>query len=233
MDEAAREAGFRLAGAFRSRRIYAAGAAAAREMVSGLLACLERALATRPRLAFGVLAERLAIEGEVLPDAPLATDRLAERMVALGIEVISFSRGVQLSEIEALLDLLTLPPGELLGEPLDGWLARRGVTQIQVRHLVLEERPMPIDRRSAYRRATRELGDLFGSARNGRVPPAEAFSSLARALIDGLLQPDLPLSSLVALRDRDDRQLIHSVNVACLVGRRRERSASTSPRSTG
>ncbi len=218
MDETHRDAGLLLAGAWRSRRIYAPGAEAARRAAASVHAAIRRCLDGRPQLTIGVLADHLAVDGVLLPKPPVAARRLAERLLALGLEVVAFAPGVERSEVEVLLDLLSATEAELAGESSSQWLGRRGVERIQLRHLQLDERATAQDFRSVYRQATRELGSLFAASGAGKPPSEIAFSRLAQALMDNLLKPELPLCALAALKDRDDRQLVHSVNVACLVG---------------
>ena len=218
MDELAREAGLRLAGAYRGRRIYASGAEAARSMVRNLHTTLLRVLEQRSTFTVGVIANQLAVAGSPYTGAPASTSRLAERMIDLGIEVIMFYDGLVASELEILLNLLTASKSELAGESLENWLIQRGVEHIQLRHLRLDEKASTGDLRSSYRRASRELTGLFSATGKGHSPRPGAFHSLAKTLLDNVLQSSTPLTSLIALKDRDDRQVVHSVNVACIVG---------------
>jgi putative nucleotidyltransferase with HDIG domain len=121
-------------------------------------------------------------------------------------------------EVEVVLDLLGLDAGALAGESLSAWLSARGCEHVRLRHLRLEDEAAPKDLRSSFRAATRELGGMFESAREGAAPSPDAVQRLARGLLDAALSAETPLSTLVALRDRDDRALVHSVNVACVVG---------------
>ncbi len=219
--ESSRELAIRIAGATHSLRIYGTQVEAWTRVVTGLR---QRILAEIESgevqdVTIGLVGESLAVGGVPLHAPPQKVIRLIERLRERSIEIISFGPEIANSEIEALLSYLTADSEDVVGVQADQWLTQRGVRHIKIKHLSLSQgRRATASFRDVVHRGADALSAEFRQAMSqGKVSPA-MIGRLAGELTELVLDQDAPMSMLVAMRDRQDYSVVHSVNVGLLAG---------------
>lgn len=215
----ARELAVRVAGANHARRLYGQrGQGWARTLAAVMepLAALFEGGAAELTLA--LLGDGLAVQGLPVTQAPSAVVRFVGQLKARDVEIISLLPGVDAADLEALFEYLGADAAEVAGMRGEGWLRERGVERVRIKHLKLVGSGGLESFRDVYLRGRRVLGRQFERAASDDEVSMGAMAELARSLLDVVLAADTPVATLMALRDRDDFQLVHSVNVATLVG---------------
>jgi HD-GYP domain-containing protein (c-di-GMP phosphodiesterase class II) len=215
----ARDFALRLAGVNHSRRIYG---------MKGTM--WERALATlaaevallfeemaQPEITVGLLADGLAVLGVPISDPPSSVLRFMGELRERDVEIISFKPGTSVAELETLISYLASDAADVAAVKADNWLAERGVLHIGIKHLKLMRGGLETFR-DVYWRGRRILGREFVRARQQGALNGGAVGELARSLMEVILAGDAPIATLLALQDRDDFAMVHSVNVATLAG---------------
>lgn len=214
----ARELAVRLAGAAHSRRLYAGGGPAWRRTLDALAEELARVFAESPipELSFALLGGGLAVAGLPIDDSSSAVRRLVSTLQQRDVEIVSIRPGVAAGELEALLAFLAADSADVAAVRADVWLRERGVEHVSIKHLALMTGDGVESFRDVYRRGGRALGRELERARSQGVVSAGALGDLARSLMEIVVAADAPVATLLALRDRDDFSLVHSINVSVL-----------------
>ncbi len=214
----ARDLAARMAGAAHSRRVYSTATTMWARTLGALHTEIDGLLGrgVTPEVSFALLGEGIAVCGVPIHAPPDQVQRFVERMRERAVEVISILPGAAESELEALLVLLSTDLGELAGIRPDAWLKERGVERVRVKNLKLLENDELASFRDVFRRGVDAVGDAFGqAARRGAVSGA-AIAELAQGLMDVVIDGEAPVATLLALRDRQDYSMVHSVNVGVL-----------------
>ncbi len=214
----ARELAVRLAGAAHSRRLYAGGGPAWRRTLDALADELARVFAESPipELSFALLGGGLAVAGLPVDDDSSAVRRLVATLQQRDVEIVAIRPGVAAGELEALLAFLAADSADVAAVRADVWLRERGVEHVSIKHLALMTGDGVESFRDVYRRGGRALGRELERARRQGVVSAGAVGDLARSLMEIVVAADAPVATLLALRDRDDFSLVHSINVSVL-----------------
>lgn len=218
--EKARDVAFWLAAGFIKRRLYASDSASVRPALQRLLADLEAWFAGAGAEVFsiGVMSQGVSLGGTPVLNPPEGLSRFAAHLRLRGFGVVNISRGVTLAEIETLISLLNLDPEVLAATDVDQWLKDRGAEHVEVKHLEVAES-----------RTARSMGELYAMgedtlARQFKRVGAQAgldvtaIKEFAGTMLDMVTQSDVPIATMVALRNRDDYSFKHSVNVSLLAG---------------
>ncbi len=210
----------RLAGAHHGRRLYGSKGSgwqrtleALTDLLNGMLDATESG-----ELTVALLASGVAVAGVPLIEPPSAVVRFLGKLAERDVEIISFRRGLSAAEVEVLLTFLSVDAAEVAAMKAELWLAERGVQHIGIKHLALM-RGAGVDAfREVYAKGKKVLArELDRAAAKGTVH-AGAVNELSRALLEVVQASETPIATLLALRDRGDFQMVHSVNVATLVG---------------
>lgn len=216
----ARDLAVRVAGANHSRRLYGVrGQAWART-----LEALHTALSTHfeeeghREVTVGLLGEGLAVLGVPIHDPPSSVVRFMSKLVERDVEIIVIRPGVTSAELETLLSYLGADSADVAAVKADTWLRERGVEHISVKHLRLMTGDGSESFRDVYFRGKRILQREFSRAGQGGAVSPAAVGDLAKSLMEVILEAETPVATLLALKDRDDFSLVHSVNVATLAG---------------
>jgi hypothetical protein len=216
----ARDFALRLAGINHSRRLYGMKGAMWERGLANVADDLERLFeeTRQNELTVGLLAEGLAVLGVPIADPPSSVMRFIGELKERDVEIISFRPGVTVAELETLIAYLGAEAADVAAIKADSWLRERGVDHIGIKHLKLMRGTNLETFRDVYWRGRRVLGREFSRARTRGVLDNAAVGELARSLMEVILEGDAPIATLLALRDRDDFSLVHSVNVATLAG---------------
>jgi len=214
----AKELAVRLAGAAHSRRLYAGGGPAWARTLEALAEELARVFAESPmpELSFALLGGGLAVAGLPVDDSSSAVRRLVATFEQRDVEIVAIRPGVAAGELEALLAFLAADSADVAAVRADHWLRERGVEHITIKHLLLMRGEGVESFRDVYRRGGRALGRELERARAHGAVSGGALTELARSLMDIVLSADAPVATLLALRDRDDYSMVHSLNVSVL-----------------
>lgn len=215
-----RDFAVRLAGANHSRRLYGMKGQAWERTLNALGAELDRFFETggAGEVTVALLSDGLAVQGIPISDPPSSVLRFVGHLKQRDVEIISFRRGISVSELETLLAFLGADSADVAAVKADTWLRERGVEHINIKHLRLMRGEGVESFRDVYWRGKRVLKRQFErAAQEGDINVA-AVGELARSLMEVILESDAPVATLLALQDRDDFSLVHSVNVATLAG---------------
>jgi putative nucleotidyltransferase with HDIG domain len=216
--EQAHHIAFWLAGAFVRRRMYASDNTAVRESLERLLVDLEAYCTETGASTFsiGALAQGVSL-GNVPVLAPAdALAKLASYMRQRGFGVLEIGRGATLAELETLIALLNLEAADLAATDVGQWLRDRGAAHIAVKYLEVAEVKVPRAMRELYSIGQDTLSSqLRRVGATGKIE-VNAVKEFARTMLDMVVSSDVPIATMVALRDRDDYTYKHSINVSLL-----------------
>jgi hypothetical protein len=217
-EKRARELAIRLAGASRARRLYGSRG----EMWMRTLAALSEAIGEHvaetkaQEVTFALLGEGIAVAGVPILSPPSSVERLIGELKERAVEIISVRKGCEASELEALLSFLCAEAADVAAERGDAWLRERGVEHVRIRHLKLLEAAEMTSFRDVYFRGKRALARELAPGKD--APSFGMVSELARSLLEVVVESKAPIATLLALQDRSDYAVVHSINVAVLTG---------------
>lgn len=216
--EHAVEVGFFLAAAFINRRLYADDSALTRQNLERLGTELETYLSRESCVEFtlGVLKSGVSLSGRTLLEPPEGVSKLAEHMRQRGFEFLSIERGVTAAELETLLALLNLDAADLAGIDTTQWLQARGARHVAMRHFELADGTVVRSMRELYANGKDTMGQEFARVMKGGLVEMGAMAELASTMLELVMHSDVPIASMVALRERDDHAFVHSMNVSLL-----------------
>lgn len=216
--EQAKTIAYRFSAALVARRLYSSQNPVLARSMDALYAEMSSVLAMNgvEHVAIGLMTNGLSVAGVPLLVLPEAMEKLGEQMRARGIEIITITRNVRQMELEILCDLLNTPVVQLTAVDVDKWLKDRGASHISVKHLELSEGKVARSMREVYSQGRDLLGKEFGRAVEKGSVELGAMSDLAGTMLDLILRSDVPVSTLIALRGREDYSYTHSMNVSLL-----------------
>jgi HD-GYP domain-containing protein (c-di-GMP phosphodiesterase class II) len=208
----------KIASAQHAARLYGSRGATFERTLTHLEESLDRAIAEREtgELTIAFLGEDLAVAGVPVVDAPSSVLRLAGILRRLDIDIISIERGVSRDDLDALFAFLAADPSETAATRADTWLAERGVERIKVEHMRLGAAGETF--KDVYWQGRKALDQEFVRAREEGFVQEGTLTDLAGWMLELLAEAKTPIGTLLALRDRSDFALVHSINVAMLVG---------------
>ncbi|MEQ9501775.1 MAG: HD domain-containing protein [Deltaproteobacteria bacterium] len=216
----AHEFAIRLAGTNHSRRLYGMNGPAWERTLTGLHEAIEKLFLqiAQDEITVALLGDGLAVMGVPIGEPPTSVLRLVSQLQQRDVEIVSIKRGCSESELDALFAYLGADAADVAAMKADTWLRERGVENVRIKHLALMRGSGVESFRDVYWRGKRVLDREFRRANERGEVNMGAVGELARALKEVILDADAPIATLLALRDRDDFALVHSVNVATLVG---------------
>ena len=213
----ARDCLLRLGGALHSRRIFGEHHANWPRTVEALEQTL-RGLQGEEALTLGLVERGLVLGGVLIPeDDPMLT-RLATALRQRDVEILTFGKTLRRADVEGALAFLAADPADVAGESGTGWLQARGLEGVTIRHLQLamSQSTRAQGFRDVYRAGSETVGSAFESAAAGKPPDLLSLRELCRSLLGVLQSDDLPVQTLVALREKDGYTFAHSINVSIL-----------------
>ncbi len=219
-ENAARDLAARFAGANNSRRLYSTKSGVFERTLQALREEMEKYLdrAGEKELTFALLGQGFAVGGIPIMDPPSSVLRLIAAYKERDVEIVGIKSGVQLSEIEALFSYLGAEAAEVAAVRADTYLRERGVEKITVKHLALMSGAEQGSFRDVYFRGKKALSREMRRADEAGAVSQGAVTELARSLFEVVVDSRAPVATLLALRDRDDFAVVHSVNTAMLAG---------------
>jgi putative nucleotidyltransferase with HDIG domain len=156
------------------------------------------------------------IAGVPLITLPDVVERLAEQMRLRGIEFVIIARGALPAELETMLTLLNTSIVELTAVDVDQWLGARGAEHVRVKHLELSDKKVIRSMRELYSHGRDAVGRQLSQARDSGHVDVSAMAEIAGAMLDLILRSDVPVTTMLALRGREDFALTHAMNVSML-----------------
>ncbi len=216
--DTARLLSVRFAAALMTRRLYAPGNPALERTLQQLALTVSDVL-RQPgveSIALAGLTQGISVAGVPLLTYPETVDKLVEAMKQRGLEILTVTRGVTQSELETMMSLLIVDVAELTAVDIDQWLRRRGAEHVSARHLEVIEKKVVRSMREVYSNGRDTLGKQFKNAKASGAVELGALSEIAGAMIDLVLRSDAPVTTMMALRGREDFAWMHSMNVSLL-----------------
>jgi len=211
--------------AIKSRSFYPAGHPTVRASLRELGAAFNAALAGGGQVVVGLIGRELVADGRALPpDAPLV-ERFARELSARDVEKMTLLGSARADELEALVEVLTIPPERLQEQ---GGLARaltaRAVSAVQIGRFAIDEQEEATDRGDTWHRAraTWQQGlegvrEISERVRAGRALRGGEAREIAALLIQGLRGQRGPMLAAISLRQKSAYTFSHSLNVSLLM----------------
>ena len=207
----------RLGATVRAAELYAPTHPLVMRTAMGLHSALTPSLVDAPTVIVGFLEDDVVVNDFRLPRGSANMAGLLRDMRDRRVEKITFARGVEVSDIRALMDeLADRRSRSSVGDRLTG----RGVRRILVSRVAAEDdqgEPVGLDAaKQMYSKAVAGAETIWAATKAGNQPdPADA-----RGIIDALsrlvYQDRTSLLALTALKRHDNYTFTHMVNVAAL-----------------
>ena len=207
----------RLAATVRAAELYAPTHPLVQRTASGLLAALTPMLTDVPAVIVGFLEGDMVVNDYRLPRGSASMAGLLRDMRERKVEKITFARGVEPSDIRALMDEFA---DRVSRTAVGDRLTARGIRRVQVSKVAVEDDDNePVGLAAAkqmYSKAMASAETIWAATKAGDQPdPSEA-----RAIIDTLsrlvYQDRTSLMALTSLKRHDNYTFTHMVNVAAL-----------------
>jgi putative nucleotidyltransferase with HDIG domain len=216
----------RLAAALRASQLYAPTHPLVQRAFDSLYESLTGLLSDQPSIAVGVIGNEIIVGDQPIPKAAESMGEMIRRLKSLGIERISFERGVTPQEVQTLAMTIAHPerkPGQAAAgaEPADPLAAFNSLPHIRVGRIEAGEKKEQsaadiATMRRLYSDATNLAGTVWETAQADGGPDPK----VARALVDSLAQAvssnRTALIALTALKNYDNYTFTHMVNVSVL-----------------
>ena len=215
----------RLAAAVRGAQLYAPGHPLVVRSLESLIDTVGQLLGDQASMTIGLLDQEIVVGDTPLPKADNYGE-LVRRLQTLGIERMSFERGVAPDEIQRLVLTIAHPerrPGETAAgaTPADVATALANLPHIKVGRITLDER---VNTTSADVATIRRLyGDsvniasrLWETAQTEGIPNPEEARQMVDNLAQAVAQNRTALVALTALKEYDNYTFTHMVNVSIL-----------------
>jgi putative nucleotidyltransferase with HDIG domain len=216
----------RLAAAIRGAQLYSPGHPLVTRALGALAETSSQLLADQPSITIGIVGFDIVVGELVLPKSRETYGELIRRVKRLGIERITFDRGVTPDEIATLV-LTTSHPERAAGkdapgiEPSDALEALQNLPHIRVGRIQLEER---VDTSAAdiaairrlYAQASTVAEEVWEAAKHEGTPDPREARNLIEQLSQAVAQNRTALLALTALKEYDNYTFTHMVNVSIL-----------------
>ncbi len=207
----------RLGATVRAAELYAPTHPLVQRTAAGLHTALTNTLVDVPTVIVGFLEDDMVVNDFRLPRGSASLAGLLRDMRERQIEKITFARGVEVTDIRALMDEFA---DRTSRTAVGDRLTARGIRRVAVGKVVAEEDDDHevglAAAKEAYSNAVTSAQNIWSAAKAGNQPdPSEAkgiIDSLARLVY----QDRTSLLALTALKRHDDYTFTHMVNVAAL-----------------
>jgi putative nucleotidyltransferase with HDIG domain len=216
----------RMSAALRAAQLYAPTHPLVRRAFDSLHELLSQQLTDQSSIAIGIVGNEIIVGDVPLPRAAETMGEVIRRLKSLGIERITFDRGVTPEEVSTLALTIAHPerrpgqaaPGVQEAEPLAALNALKHIRvgRIEVGEKIEQSSQDVATIRRLYDDATNAAGNLWESTKaEGAADP-----EVAKELVDGLAQAvsasRTALIALTALKNYDNYTFTHMVNVSIL-----------------
>jgi putative nucleotidyltransferase with HDIG domain len=216
----------RLAAALRAAQLYSPTHPLVGRALGALVDSLTELLAGQPSVVVGIIGQDVIVGDTALPRAAESMGEIMRRLKHLGIERLSFDRGITPDELTTLALTIANPerapgqsaPGATASDPLAvlASLAHVRVGRLQV---TVRGEEVAADM-TAIRRLYSDAVDLAESmwdlAKAEGMPDPQASRAMVDLLAQAVSQNRTALIALTALKDYDNYTFTHMVNVSIL-----------------
>jgi putative nucleotidyltransferase with HDIG domain len=216
----------RLAAALRAAQLYAPSHPLVQRAFDGLNEAIGQLFTDQESVAIGIIGNEVIVGDIPIPRAAESMGEMIRRLKTLGVERITFDRGVTPDELQTLAMTIAHPerrpgqtaPGVDASDPL---AVLNSLTHIRVGRIQTDEKKETSAAdiatiRRLYSDATNVAAGVWEMAKTEGMPDPKA----ARALVDGLAQAvsanRTALIALTALKNYDNYTFTHMVNVSIL-----------------
>jgi putative nucleotidyltransferase with HDIG domain len=207
----------RLGATVRAAELYAPTHPVVNRTATGLLAALTPTLHDSPSVIVAFLGDDVVVNDFRLPRGSANMAGLLRDMRDRNVEKITFAKGVELTDIRALMDELA---DRTARTTVGDRLTARGIRRVAVTKVAVEDddnEPVGLAQaKEMYSKAVASAETIWAAAKAGEQPdPADA-----RGIIDSLsrlvYQDRTSLLALTSLKRHDNYTFTHMVNVAAL-----------------
>lgn len=195
-------------------------------------------LAGQADVRLDIIRGTLSCDGEPLTHESRIHARVLDEFVALGVDSLHLTAGVDREEIRALGQFLAHEhAGPGTGQPIVDRLGKRGIRSISlgrilpISHRLRDELPHEPEHLfdDDYRESADMAQAVFADLEGGRAPGVGEIRSLLESLLGKVARSSVALSQVMALKRYENRSYLHSVNVALLAIRLGERLGMDKP----
>jgi putative nucleotidyltransferase with HDIG domain len=214
----------RFTAALRANQLYAPSHPLAGRALTALAESAGQLLVDDPSLTVGFIDNEVVVGEIPLVRAGDAFTELHRRVRQVGVERITFDRGVTPEELATLVETLAHPERAILapGQIPDPLAVLGALTRIRVGRLSLDER---VETSAADVATIRRLytdgvsiaGALWEMTQREGMPDPHQARQLVDSLAQAVAQNRTALMALTALKDYDNYTFTHMVNVSILV----------------
>ncbi len=168
----------------------------------------------------GLLGEELIVSDQPMTKTSASMGELIRRLRSLGIERITFARGVTIEELKtflagfAELDKLAASTTDKAATSLDSENIRVG--RVTLNERVTDEGSDAATIRRLYAEAVSVASMVWESARTDQRPDPASAQAMMDGLAQAVMQNRAALLALTALREYDNYTFTHMVNVSIL-----------------
>jgi putative nucleotidyltransferase with HDIG domain len=216
----------RLAAAIRGAQLYSPGHPLVTRALGALAETCSQLLADQSTITIGIVGVDVVVGDLPIPRSRETFGELVRRLKRLGIERITFDRGVTPDEIATLVHTISHPERAVGQEapgaaPPDALETLASLPHIRVGRIQLEDR---VDTTAADIAAIRRLyveastiaEDVWEAARQEGTPDPREARNLIEQLSQAVAQNRTALLALTALKEYDNYTFTHMVNVSIL-----------------
>jgi putative nucleotidyltransferase with HDIG domain len=216
----------RFAAALRATQLYAPTHPLVRKALDGFEDATSQLLADQPTDALGVVGDELVMGDAPIPKSGESFGEVIRRLRGLGIERVSFDRGVSSSELTTFILAIAHPekppgadaPSAAPYDPMDvlGALQHIRVGRIHVDDRLDAATSDMAAIRKQYSEASGIAQAIWEAAETEGIPDPRQARALIESLAHTVAQNRTALLALTALRDYDNYTFTHMVNVSIL-----------------
>jgi putative nucleotidyltransferase with HDIG domain len=209
----------RFGAALRGTQLYSAAHPIVSRNIEALTESVTALLEHDPAVVIGLLGEELIVGDQPMPKTSASMGELIRRLKALGIERITFARGVTPEEVKGFV--WRFGEVEKIVHADKDAAAQLDSEFISVGRVTLNERAPDETRdtsaiRQMYAEAVSVANMVWESAKNNERPDPSAAQQMIDGLAQAVVQNRAALLALTALKDYDNYTFTHMVNVSIL-----------------
>ncbi len=206
----------RLAAAVRSGQLYSRGHPIISRNLEALSATVQHLHRSAPSLVMGIVGDEIIVNDQPMPKGE-NLGGLVRRLKAIGVERITFDRGVTADEVSAFVDAVTTLEATTGSEPAPfPTLPHIRVGRVNLGdHVETGSTDM-----AAFRKLYADSVNLAETIWDSAAVESQPDATVAKKMIDGLAQAvsqnRSALLALTMLKDYDNYTFTHMVNVSIL-----------------
>lgn len=169
----------------------------------------------RDPLVMGIIDDVLLFDEIPFYETDSLWKEIYGRLKGHQIESITFSGGLALEEVIALVNALALKIEDAVAKGgIAAVLAGQRVEHIKIKDL--QEEDLRERAREVYDRSLTVVFDIMSELRMGRIPSGETANGVIAEMSDVVLKDKDALLALTMLKAYDDYTYVHSINVGIL-----------------